>query len=500
MKLLDDTIAAISTPLGTGGIGIVRISGNDAIRIAEGIFISTKGKKVSSLKSYRMTHGYIVDQKTEDRGQRTENRTFEDKKIRKLETHNFTISQLYNFHIIDEVLLSVMRAPSSYTKEDVVEINCHGGFLPLRNVLEIVLNKGARLAEPGEFTLRAFLNGRIDLTQAEAVADLISAKTEESSRIAAQQLSGELSMRIKSIQEDITVICSHIEAYIDFPEDEIEPDTYDDILRKMNTVSDRLQRLSETYESGKFFRDGISIAIVGKPNVGKSSLLNAFLEKDRAIVTALPGTTRDTIEEYINIKGFPVRIIDTAGIREAHNLAEKEGVNRSLKAIDGADIVLSLFDCSKPLSSEDMSVMNKTHDKNTIFILNKCDLPSVIKEKYLFKNKIINHQSSIINSAIKISAKKRTGIDTLKESIINRAIKGQPPGVGLIITNIRHKHSIDEALEAMKKAKSLLTRSEPLEIVAIELRNALDRIGEIIGAVTTDDILNRIFSEFCIGK
>ncbi len=532
MNTYDDTIAAISTPLGDGGIGIVKISGKDALEIAERIFISTKDKTLLSLPSYNMAYGYIVEQEPEVRSQRsevrdqsTEDRKDDNEKIGRWEVNSFKTSELQNFHIVDEVLISVMRAPYSYTKEDVVEINCHGGFFPIRKVLEIVLNEGARLAVPGEFTFRAFLNGRIDLIQAEAVIDLIRSKTEESSRIANEQLSGKLSIEISAIQDMITEICANIEAYIDFPEEEIEPDTHEEILNKIIAISNKMQQLSETYENGRFFRDGMSIAIVGRPNVGKSSLLNAILETDRAIVTDIPGTTIDMIEEYINLEGIPARIMDTAGIREVHNLAEKEGVKRSLRAIEGADIILSVFDCTMPLSSEDIDVITKTRERKTIFIINKSDLPPSISEKdlnqYIMKDKL----STICNQVVNVSAKTKSGLDELKDSIINLLLGGQgytfdknnrqehaklsrsethakyqdmPSSV--IMTNLRHKNVIDKANEAMKRAQILLKKKEPLEIVAIELRDALSKIGEIIGNVTTDDILNRIFSNFCIGK
>ncbi len=483
MNLYKDTIAAISTPLGEGGIGIVRLSGKDALKIAERVFVSPKGKKVSSLQTCTMTYGYITDPGSTIADCRLQIADFSKSKIKNQKSK-----------IIDEVLLSVMRAPHSYTKEDVVEINCHGGFLPLRKVLEIVLQEGARLAEPGEFTLRAFLNGRIDLVQAEAVADLISAKTEESGRIAAEQLSGGLSQRISSIQESLTEVTAHLEAYIDFPEDEIEPHTFEEIIKRLTDLSNELQRLSETYENGRFFREGVAIAIVGKPNVGKSSLLNAFLERDRAIVTDIPGTTRDTIEEYMNIQGFPVRIMDTAGIREVHHLAEKEGVNRSLQAIHGADIVLSVFDGSRPLSSEDREIISKLSERKAIFLVNKIDLPIVITEEDLPLNDHI--------PVVMISANTKNGLDTLKESIINHLLTGSTDDTkeGLIITNLRHKKAIDGSHEAIKRAMISLERAQPLEIVAIDLRDALDRLGEIVGTVTTDDILHRIFSNFCIGK
>jgi tRNA modification GTPase len=314
---VDDTIAAISTPLGEGGIGIVRLSGKDSLQTAEKIFSSPKNKSLNDSKSHRVVYGYIKDPSTGKE--------------------------------IDEVLVTIMRSPCSYTKEDVVEINCHGGMIPLRKTLELVLKEGARLAEPGEFTKRAFINGRIDLSQAEAVLDLIRSKTDESRRIAIEQLQGGLSEKITALRDRLTEVCAHVEAYIDFPEDEIETASTKAVLESMKDIGRELHALLKTYDEARFFREGLSTAIVGSPNVGKSSLLNALLKKDRAIVTEYPGTTRDIIEEYLNINGLPLRIMDTAGIRDVQDIAEKEGVKRSLLSIENADIVIAMFDCSELL-------------------------------------------------------------------------------------------------------------------------------------------------------
>lgn len=459
----DDTIAAISTPLGEGGIGIVRLSGRDSIQIAEKIFFSPRKKSLAETAAYKAVHGFIVDPST---GRK-----------------------------IDEVLVMIMRAPHSYTRENVAEINCHGGMLPLRNTLELLLHHGARLAEPGEFTRRAFLNGRIDLSQAEAVLDLIRAKTDESRRIAVEQLQGGISEKITALRDRVTEICTHVEACIDFPEDELETAAKQDMLHSLSRILEDLRTLEKTYDDARYFREGLSTAIVGRPNVGKSSLLNALLQKDRAIVTEIPGTTRDIIEEYLNIKGLPLRIMDTAGIRAVQDLAEREGVRRSLKSIENADLVLAIFDGSHPLRGEDFEVLEKVKGKNTIYILNKNDLPAaVVKEVF---SSFIPQPSFLME----ISAVRGDGIEALKEKIVAACLKDwKEEREGVVISNLRHKMAIEHSRKALERAATALERNQPLEIVALELRDGLDRLGEIVGAVTTEDILNRIFSNFCIGK
>ncbi|HXX82235.1 MAG TPA: tRNA uridine-5-carboxymethylaminomethyl(34) synthesis GTPase MnmE [Thermodesulfovibrionales bacterium] len=472
--MFDDTIAAISTPLGEGGIGIVRLSGRDALPIVEKLFSSPKSKKLSQSKSHTLTYGFIHDPSTSA--------------------------------TIDEVLVSIMRAPNTYTKEDVVEINCHGGLLPLRKTLELVLRNGARLAEPGEFTKRAFLNGRIDLSQAEAVMDLIRAKTDESREAALEQLSGGLSEKIVGLRERIAFLCAHIEAYIDFPDEEIEPASMESIRTELHSVMNALMLLSKSFEEGRFFREGLKVAIVGRPNVGKSSLLNALLNRDRAIVTEIPGTTRDVLEECLNIQGLPVRIMDTAGIRETHEMAEKEGVIRSLRAIGDADLAIGIIDGTNALHEEDFVVLEKIKGKKNIIAVNKSDLPAA-------ENSLEKRLAPYSGTIVKISAKTGSGLDLLKEAIVEVSIGhrsktraersdiGQLEGnSGVIVTNLRHKVAIDNALIALTNASAAIDSSLPLEIVAMEMRDGLDRVGEVVGAVTTEDILNRIFSEFCIGK
>ncbi len=458
MYNLDDTIAAISTPVGEGGIGIVRISGKQSLEIAERLLRSAKGRRLSEVRSHQMIYGYIIDPE--------------------------------GGAPIDEVLVSVMRAPATYTKEDMVEINCHGGLLPMRRVLEAVIRMGARMAGPGEFTFRAFMNGRIDLSQAEATLDLIRAKTESSERLALEQLSGRLSEKINHLRERLMQVCAHVEASLDFPEEEIETAEAEEILENMKSLSRELRELAGTYEEGRFFREGLAVAIVGRPNVGKSSLLNALMEQDRAIVTELPGTTRDVLEEYISIEGIPLRIMDTAGIREAHDLAEAEGVRRSLRAIEGADLVLALFDASTELTEEDILVIEKITNRRAIVVLNKADLPMKIDGEG-FKGNF---------PVVVISAKNGEGIRELKETILSMVFKGSISHEGFIVTNLRHKLALEKAYTCLERASTALQEFSPYEIVAFELRDALDSLGEIVGAVTTEDILEMIFSQFCIGK
>ncbi|MEW6739301.1 MAG: tRNA uridine-5-carboxymethylaminomethyl(34) synthesis GTPase MnmE [Nitrospirota bacterium] len=479
MNHLEDTIVAISTPIGEGGIGIVRLSGKDAIPIADKVFFSPKDRKLRDAKSHTVVYGFVIDPAKNER--------------------------------IDEVIAMIMKAPKTYTREDVVEINCHGGMLPLRATLQLLLREGARLAEPGEFTKRAFLNGRIDLSQAEAVIDVIRAKTEQAERLALRQLEGRLSAKITDMRDKVTELCMHIEAYIDFPEDEIEVIEKGDLLDSMQSIGSELLSISKRYDEGRFFREGVSTAIVGKPNVGKSSLLNSLLQKDRAIVTEMPGTTRDVIEDYLNINGLPLRIMDTAGIRETHDLAEIEGVRRSLKAIEGADIVLAVLDAGRPFDEADKEVIDKVKDKRAVIVINKSDIESPALLKIRDTSHISESICRKVNAnmgcvpnfpIVKVSALKGDGIDDLKDAIYSLCITAgkASDAEDIIITNLRHRQSIDRALKSLKDAEDALKRNEPLEVVALFLRESLDSLGEIIGEVTTEDILNKIFSEFCIGK
>ncbi len=459
---LNDTIVAISTPLGEGGIGIVRLSGKDAIPFADKVFLSPLNKRLSQIKSHTITYGFIVDIESGTK--------------------------------IDEALFTVMKAPHTYTRQDVVEINCHGGMLPLTNTLLLLLRNGARLAEPGEFTKRAFLNGRIDLLQAEAVIDIIRSKTAKAEKIAIQQLQGNLSRRINELINKIIGLCVNIEAYIDFPDEEIEIAKTHEMLQQINDSRAVLQRLVESFDEGRLFREGVNTAIIGKPNVGKSSLLNCLIEKDRAIVTEQPGTTRDIIEDYLNINGLPLRIIDTAGIRESYDIAEKEGVKRSLQAIEDSDIILAVFDCSKPIDNADMEIVDKIKNKKALILINKIDI-----ESHLFNIKDLKIDD---NNCIKISVLKQFGIEQLKEQIYSSCIAGVDRDAmdSYIVTNIRHKNSLEKTIKFLEETEDLINKDEPFEIIASVLHEAIDCLGEITGTVTSEDILNKIFSEFCIGK
>ena len=456
----DDTIAAISTPAGQGGIGIVRISGPAAMTIADRIFHSGKGKRPGAARSGSIIYGRAVNPS--------------------------------DGTTVDEVLLSVMRAPGSYTREDVVEFNCHGGMASVRTLLGLVLAEGARLAEPGEFTKRAFLNGRISLAQAEAVMDLISARTEKSMRIALGQLKGGLSEKLSSIRESLLQVCVFAEAHIDFPEEEIAAKTSEQIRGELLAIRGGLKELSETFREARFFREGLTVAIVGKPNVGKSSLLNALLRKDRAIVTELPGTTRDLVEDWLDIRGVPVRVVDTAGIRETAEVVEKEGIRRSIEAMEEAGLIIALFDGSRPFEEEDSTLMERLGGRDAVIVVNKADLPGKMQ---------LESVKTFGGKYIHISALRGQGLDELKSAIFDFATGDRGcEEEGVVVSNIRHKAALDRASAAIGSASEILAGGGPLEIFSIEMRDALDSIGEITGAVTTEEILNRIFSDFCIGK
>lgn len=457
----EDTICAISTPIGEGGIGIIRISGKDAIAIAERIFFSKKNKKLSEFLSHTIHYGEIRDNNSER---------------------------------VDEALVSIMKAPNTYTKEDVVEINCHGGPLPLKKVMELVLKNGARLAEPGEFTKRAFLNGRIDLSQAEAVIDIINSKTDDSLRLAVNQLSGILSKKVNAIREELISIIASVEASIDFVDEDIEFISRDEMGKRIDRAVDEIEALITTADEGRIYKEGIATAIIGKPNVGKSSLLNALLKEERAIVTPIPGTTRDVIEEWVNIKGMPLRILDTAGIRHTEDLVEIEGVKRSRDAIKMADLILLLIDGSNKLNDEDKRLMQEVSDKRLIVLLNKSDLPSLVK-----KNDIANILPE--NELVAISALTGEGVDRLRSVIHSLLFKrtitaGERP----IITNLRHKTALEKTKKALENLEGSLKNEMSEEFLAVDLRASLNALGEITGETATEDILNRIFEEFCVGK
>ncbi|MEA3305909.1 MAG: tRNA uridine-5-carboxymethylaminomethyl(34) synthesis GTPase MnmE [Candidatus Omnitrophota bacterium] len=455
----NDTIAAVSTPVGEGGIGIVRLSGRDSMKIADRIFLSSDKIKPSRFKTHTIHYGYIIDK-----------------------------------DVIDEVLLTVMRAPGTYTREDVVEINCHGGITALRKVLALIVKNGARLAEPGEFTKRAFLNGRLDLTQAEAVLDIIKAKTDTAMRASLNQLEGELSKEIKSAREEIIDILADVEAVIDFSEEDIETNAGTGWLRKAKGAKKRLQKLRDTYHDGAILREGITAVICGRPNVGKSSLMNILLRKNRVIVTHMPGTTRDAIEETVNIRGVPIKLVDTAGIREDKGLVEKEGIEKSRQYLSRADLVLCMLDGSEGLKKEDKSLLKKVNGRSAIIIINKCDLRPKLDIREVKK---ISGNKNIL----KISCLKKIKIDKLRIRVYNRIWSGKVySSHQVMLNNIRHKNVMDRSLTALSKTENAIRHAFPPEFIALDLKESINSLGEILGEVYTDDILDVIFSKFCIGK
>ena len=456
------TIAAISTAVGEAGIGIVRMSGKNSLNIANKIF---KGNKVETLDkslSRKLTYGHIVNKETDE--------------------------------IIDEVLISYMKGPETYTREDMVEIYCHGGIISVRKVLELVLNKGARMAEAGEFTKIAFLNGRLDLAQAEAVMDMINAKTDKSFEASLGQLEGFLSNKINEIRNILLDMIAHVEVSIDFPEDDIEEVTYEDLKTKGEKVKKEIEVLLSTADRGKILREGLNTVILGKPNVGKSSLLNAVLRENRAIVTNIPGTTRDIIEEYINIDGIPLKIIDTAGIRITEDEVEKIGVNRAKEAIDRADLIIAVFDASLELSEDDYEIIKLIKEKKSIVLLNKTDLRNVLDEEELIS--LIEGKPMITTSITS-----GIGIDIMEEKIKEMFYGGEIElDSDTTITNVRHKDLLVKALDNINQALEDINSGVPIDCIEIDLKNSWENLGGISGDTIEEDILDKIFSEFCIGK
>ncbi len=456
-----DTIAAIATFPGNAGINIIRISGDNALNVAEKIFVTkSKNKKESiNLKPRFLHYGYIVDK---------------DNKI------------------IDEVLISYMNAPKTYTMEDIIEISCHGGIISAKKILETVLLHGCRLAERGEFTKRAFLNGRIDLIQAEAVIDIINSKTESSHEISVNHLEGRLSKEINEIIEKIMDLLANIVVNIDFPEYDEDEITIGNVKELSETIVNKLDRLIKTADTGKIFKEGIKTVILGKPNVGKSSLMNFLLNENRAIVTEIPGTTRDTIEEYVNIKGVPLRIIDTAGIRDTDDKIEKIGVEKALKKVDEADLVIMLFDSSKEIEIEDEKILEYIKNKKVIYIKNKTDL-----ENRLDLSKYGNIEKEIIN----ISVLNNQGLDEIIEKISQMFFEGTiNVSNDLIINNVRHKNLLINAKNSLDEVLKSINNGMTIDFIEIDLKEAIEQLGLIVGKSVSDDLVDKIFNEFCIGK
>ncbi|SHF03922.1 tRNA modification GTPase [Thermoanaerobacter uzonensis DSM 18761] len=462
MKMVFDTIAAISTFPGEAGIGIVRISGDDALEIISKIFKPYKPKDIKKVKSHTLHYGHIVDPETEE--------------------------------VYDEVLVSIMKKPNTYTKEDIVEVNCHGGIVITSKILELILKQGARLAEPGEFTKRAFLNGRIDLSQAEAVIDIISAKTMLANKYAQKQLAGYVGSRIKEIKDKIMGLLVHLLALIDFPEEDVEELERKEMLETSKEIVEDIDKLIASSESGRIIREGLKTAIIGKPNVGKSSLLNALLKENRAIVTDIPGTTRDIIEEYVNVKGIPIKLIDTAGIRDTDELVEKIGVAKSKEVLGEADLILFVLDSSRELTKEDYEIFDILTGKNIIFVLNKIDLPKKIDEKEL-KNLT---KDGII---IEVSTVEKIGLEELENTIYNLVFRGDiSVSEDEIVINSRHKEALINAKSYIESCVNAIERGYSEDLITIDLHSALDQLGKITGETATEDLINEIFERFCVGK
>ena len=458
-----DTIAAISTPMGEGAIAIVRLSGDEAVAIADKIFHSPSGKKLVDQPSHTIHYGHL---KEVDTGE-----------------------------IVEEVMLSLMKGPKTFTREDVVEINCHGGLVTVNRVLQLVLRNGARMAEPGEFTKRAFLNGRIDLSQAEAVMDLIRAKTDRAMNVALGQMDGKLSRLVKSLRQKILEVLAQVEVNIDYPEyDDVEEMTSKLMQEKAAEVKKQVEVILETAQQGKILRDGLATAIIGRPNVGKSSLLNAFARSEKAIVTDIAGTTRDVIEEFVNVKGVPLKLIDTAGIRETEDVVEAIGVTRSKKAIEEAELVLLVFDQSQKLTDEDFEMMDLTENKERIIILNKMDL---VQE--LNVDKLLEKVDP--KSVISVSVATNTGINDVEQAIVDLFFQGKTGEKdATYISNIRHISLLEQAVDALQEVINGIEFGMPVDLVQIDLTRAWDALGEVTGESVQDELITQLFSQFCLGK
>ncbi|WP_217588430.1 tRNA uridine-5-carboxymethylaminomethyl(34) synthesis GTPase MnmE [Lentibacillus saliphilus] len=455
-----DTIAAISTPLGEGAISIVRLSGPDAINIAARIF---NGKQLTDVATHTIHYGKIIDPETGD--------------------------------VAEEVMASVMHAPKTFTRENIVEINCHGGLTAVNRVLDILLSNGARLAEPGEFTKRAFLNGRIDLSQAEAVMDLIRAKTDKAMSVALNQMEGRLSTLIRKYRQQLLETVAHVEVNIDYPEyDDVEEMSHKMMQQKTAEVHDDIEELLSVAKQGKILREGLATAIIGRPNVGKSSLLNALAQENKAIVTEIPGTTRDVIEEYVNVRGVPLKLVDTAGIRETEDIVEKIGVDRSRQALKQSDLILFVLNYNEALSPEDIQLLELIGDLDYVVIINKTDLPQKLDLDHV---KELAGSHRIVETSL-IDAK---GIDQLEEAIADIFFSGRlDAGDMTYVSNMRHIQLLKKAKGALEDAMASLEMGMPLDIVQIDVTRTWEYLGEIIGDTASDSLIDQLFSQFCLGK
>lgn len=454
-----DTIAAITTPLGESGIGAIRISGPDAYAVGDKIFKSKSAVPLKERRDRSIQYGTIVDE---------------------------------NGTCIDEVLALIMKGPHSYTAEDVLEIQCHGGREALESILQLILRSGARMANPGEFTERAFVNGRIDLAQAEAVMDVIQAKSRAGLTSAVSQLEGRLSKVINKTRKELTELVTRLEVMIDYPEEDLEDIAVPDVSGALQEMQEKLQHMLEESQNGRMIRDGVMAAIAGTPNAGKSSLLNRLLQEERAIVTDVPGTTRDVLEEWITLRGVPVCLVDTAGIRETDDTVEKIGVSRARRYLDQADIILAVIDGSRPLTDEDKDILQSAANKNVIIVLNKTDLPSVMTSQDL---------STYGFPICPISASTGDGLEELKDRLLQEVLKGGfTDGPSALLTNTRHIELVRQSAEALERARQSLQDGMPLDCAVIDIRQAWDTLGSITGDTVHDDIVEEIFSRFCLGK
>ncbi|RBP05003.1 tRNA uridine-5-carboxymethylaminomethyl(34) synthesis GTPase MnmE [Rossellomorea aquimaris] len=458
-----DTIAAISTPMGEGAIAIVRLSGDQAFDIGDEVFKGMKGTSMKEFASHTIHYGHIIDPDTEQ--------------------------------VVEEVMVSVMRGPKTFTREDIIEINCHGGLVSVNKVLQLVLKNGARLAEPGEFTKRAFLNGRIDLSQAEAVMDLIRAKTDRAMNVALNQMEGRLSNLIRKLRQEILETLAHVEVNIDYPEyDDVEEMTHHVLLEKSKHVRDEIDELVRTSEQGKILREGLSTVIIGRPNVGKSSLLNSLVHENKAIVTDIPGTTRDVIEEYVNVRGVPLRLVDTAGIRETEDIVERIGVERSRQVLKEADLILLVLNYADELTPEDEQLFEAVRGMDVIVIVNKTDLPQKIdidKVRKLAEN----HQ--LVTTALL----EEQGIDELEEAISSLFFAGSiESGDMTYVSNSRHIALLNQASLSINEAINSVEMGTPIDIAQIDLTRTWELLGEIIGESVHESLIDQLFSQFCLGK
>lgn len=458
--MIEDTIAAIATPMGEGGIAVIRVSGDEAVAISDRVY---RGKtKLTDMESHTVRYGFIHNPKTGER--------------------------------VEEVLVTIMRAPKTFTREDVVEISCHGGFVSVKKVLDLLLEQGARIAEPGEFTKRAFLNGRIDLSQAEAVIDLIRAKSDRAFKVALKQSEGSLSRQIKVLRHQLVELMAHIEVNIDYPEHDVEEMTNAFIKDKCTNALAEIDRLLVTAQQGKILREGITTAIVGRPNVGKSSLMNTLAQEEKAIVTEIAGTTRDVIEEYVHVNGIPLKLLDTAGIRETTDLVEQIGVERSRNALSEADLILFVVNGAEPLQQGEHELIEQLRERQVIVIVNKLDLPQEIELNYLVE--VFGDER-----VVRMSLLENQGITDLEKAIASIFFSGQLESGDLTyVSNVRHIHLLKQAHSALSEAYEAAESFVPIDMIQIDIRNAWEQLGEIIGDSVSDSLIDQIFSQFCLGK